>query len=119
MSRRPQLTQDKLDEMRAAYEDWNPYAPGAPTADEIAEQFGITKSTLYTWRRRGWQLDGRDGDGRQGWKERADSPAHTDADLSSVVVYLTEQLVSKTVEVEELKAKLQAFEERLNSLPPQ
>ena len=114
MSRRPNMTQTQLDEIRAAYEAWNPYAPDAETAEQLAESFGITKTTMYTWRRRGWKLEGRDGDGQEGWKARGESspvidPAvSTGGQLVDTVRYLTEQLVVLTAENAELKKKIAA-----------
>lgn len=107
MARRPNLTQEQLDEIRQDYENWNPYAPGAESAEELAARHGITKTTLYTWRRRGWRLDGRDGDGKQGWKDRNESvsPDPEPEDLSLVVRFLTAELVEARARIAELEAK--------------
>ena len=111
MSRRPNMTQTQLDEMREAYEAWNPYAAEAESAESLAERFNVTKSTMYTWRRRGWNLNGRDGDGQEGWKARgetSDSPqASNMADvLAETVRYLTERVVDLTAENATLKDEI-------------
>jgi transposase-like protein len=109
------MTQTQLDEIRSAYEAWNPYAPDAETAEQLAERFGITKTTMYTWRRRGWNLNGRDGDGQEGWKARGESspvidPAvGTGGQLVDTVRYLTEQLVALTAENAELKKEIDGY----------
>ena len=106
MARKPTLTQARLDELRAAYEAWNPFDPDSMSADELARSHGISKNTMYTWRQRGWRLDGRERSGQTGWKARDDRASPVDqADLEGVVRYLTEQLVQARIEIEALNAE--------------
>lgn len=72
MARKPTLTQAQLDELRAAYEAWSPFDPDSISADELARQHGISKNTMYTWRQRGWLLNGRERSGQTGWVTRND-----------------------------------------------
>jgi transposase-like protein len=92
---RSKITQAKLDELREAYEKWNPYAPDSPSADELAEQYGISKQTMYYWRRRDWKMNGREG---MKGREKA-----SNNDLSDVVMALVEQLAQARVENEQLR----------------
>jgi transposase-like protein len=108
MSRRPTLTQAQLDELRAEYESWNPYDTNGPTAEEIAARHGVSKNTMYTWRSRGWRLNGREGDGQSGWKPRG---GNTPDETAGVIQYLTDELVKAKVENQRLR-------ERLNSTNP-
>lgn len=102
MSRRPTLTQAQLDALRADYEAWNPYDTTGPSAEQIAAKHGVSKNTMYTWRSRGWRLDGREGDGRTGWKPRG---GHQPAgeDTTALVQYLTEELVKARIRISELE----------------
>jgi len=104
MARRPSITQDRLDRLREDYEAWNPYDPDGPTANEIAARHGVSKNTMYTWRSRGWRLDGHDGEGQQGWKGRAGQASHDD--VSEVISYLTDELVKSRIRVAELEREL-------------
>lgn len=101
MPKRPRVTQAKLDELRKAYEDWNPYAPDETrSAADLAAEYGMSKNTMYTWRGRGWQLDGAKLERGRGSK----SPAETD--LDPVVRFLTGELVEARVEIERLRAEI-------------
>lgn len=111
MSKKPNLTQEQLDAMREDYERWNPYAPGAESAEELAARHGVTKSTLYTWRRRGWKLGGADFQGQQGWKSRTDLGATTDSELVPVVKYLTQQLVEARARIDELELLIAQYQD--------
>lgn len=101
MSRRPTLTQAQLDALRADYEAWNPYDTTGPSASDIAAKHGVSKNTMYTWRARGWRLDGREGDGQSGWKPRGQHV--TPEDHSALVQYLTEELVKARIKISELE----------------
>lgn len=103
MARKTKFTQADLDAMREAYENWNPYAHDAISAEELAGQFGTTKSTLYSWRAKGFRLEGRPGEGEQGWKGRSPNPP-AEQDLAPVVRYLTEQLVQARKRIAELES---------------
>jgi hypothetical protein len=112
MARKPNMTQAQLDQLREAYEAWNPYAPGAPTAEELAARFGISKNTMYIWRSRGWRLDGREGVGQLGWKDRngattADPQA---GESDAAIRYLTEELVKARIRIEQLEQRLADLE---------
>ena len=91
--------------MRADYEAWNPYETDGESAADIAARHGVSKNTMYTWRSRGWKLNGREGDGVVGWKPRPggrDQPASHE-DLESVIQYLTEQLVLARIRIDQLE----------------
>lgn len=105
MARRASLTQEQLDRLREEYEAWNPYDPEGPSAHEIAARHGVSKNTMYTWRSRGWRLDGHDGEGERGWKGRSGSTNH-DTDLSEAVSFLTEELVKARIRILQLEEEL-------------
>lgn len=107
MARRPTLTQAQLDELRADYEAWNPYDQDAVSAEQLAERHGISKNTMYTWRSRGWRLDGREGNGEQGWKQRGTATGANDSELAELARYLTEELVVARIEIDHLKRQLE------------
>lgn len=94
--------------MRSDYEAWNPYDPDGPTAHEIAARHGVSKNTMYTWRARGWRLDGLDGQGQQGWKPRGGhmNTNSNNHDLAEVVRYLTDELVKAKIRISQLEAEL-------------
>lgn len=96
---RSKITQAKLNELREAYEKWNPYAPDSPSADELAEAHGISKQTMYYWRRRDWKMNGREG---MKGREKA-----SNNDLSDVVMALVEQLAAARVEIDRLRKQLE------------
>lgn len=106
MARRPRLTQEKLDALRADYEAWNPYSPDAISANELAAKHGVSKNTMYMWRSRGWRLDGREGQGPQGWKDRGGPAQEPTQDLSTAVLYLTDELVRARIRIDELERQL-------------
>lgn len=108
MARRPTLTQAQLDALRADYEAWNPYDQGSISADELAAKHRVSKNTMYTWRSRGWRLDGREGAGEMGWKHRGgDSELGDRGELSELSRYLTEELVKARIEIDQLKRQLE------------
>lgn len=92
--------------MREDYEAWNPYDPEGPSAHDIAARHGVSKNTMYTWRSRGWRLDGHDGQGQQGWKPREGTVNKDDADLAEVVRYLTDELVKAKIRIARLEEEL-------------
>lgn len=94
------MTQAQLDALRAEYESWNPHDPESPSADEIAARHGVAKNTMYTWRSRGWRLEGRDGEGAAGWGAKDADPDH------GLVRYLTEELVKARIEIQQLRDRL-------------
>lgn len=102
MARRPSLTQERLDALRAEYEAWDPFDPDGPSASEIAARHGVSKNTMYTWRSRGWRLDGRDGEGDQGWQTRHSAPLDQ-GDQRELVQYLMEELVKARVRIAQLE----------------
>lgn len=102
MSRRPTLTQAQLDALRVDYEAWNPYDTSGPSAEDIAAKHGISKNTMYTWRSRGWRLDGREGDGQAGWKPRG-TQAASGEDTAALIQYLTDELVKARIRIAELE----------------
>jgi transposase-like protein len=93
------MTPTLLSELEEAYKAWNPYAPDSPSADELAAQFGITKQTLYYWRRRDFKMNGREG--MKGREKAANN------DLSDVVMALVEQLAEARVENDQLRRELE------------
>ncbi len=98
-----------MDRLRDEYERWDPYDPDGPSATEVAGRHGVSKNTMYTWRARGWRLDGREGDGHQGWKPRGGEMTQEHdqhADLSEVVRYLTDELVKAKVRIRQLEDEL-------------
>lgn len=95
---RSKITQARLDEIRDAYEQWNPYAPDSPSADELAEQFEISKQTLYYWRRRDWKMTGRES---MKGREKASRDNMTD-----VVLALVDRLNQAHAEIARLQAAL-------------
>lgn len=107
MARRASLTQDQLDALRVDYEAWNPYDPDGPSASEIAARHGVSKNTMYTWRSRGWKLDGKDGQGERGWKGRSGSAPGGQQDLSEAVAFLTEELVKARIRIQQLEEGLE------------
>lgn len=102
MARRPSLTQAQLDALRAEYEAWDPFDPNGPSASDIAARHGVSKNTMYTWRSRGWRLDGRDGEGDQGWQTRHGAGAEH-GDQTELVRYLLEELVKARLRIAELE----------------
>lgn len=99
MAAKGKMTQAKLNELRDAYNSWQPYAPDSPSADELAAQFGISKQTLYHWRRKDWKIDGRD---VMKGREKAG-----DSGMADVVAHLVEQLTICKVENAMLQEELE------------
>lgn len=91
------LSPDEIRELRAAYEEWNPHDPDAPTADELAARFGITKQTMYNLKKR-WEQADRD--------KQSASDESSEAHLSKVVLMLTEQLTEARAEIDRLRSRL-------------
>lgn len=56
------LTSKQVEELHRAYDAWNPHDPGSETAAELAERFGISKFTLYSYRARWADTDRSSGD---------------------------------------------------------
>jgi transposase len=110
MARRPTLTQERLDRLRDEYEAWDPFDPDGPSASDIAARHGVSKNTMYTWRSRGWRLDGREGEGEHGWQTRNPGshrkPTQEPAELEEVVRYLTDELVKAKIRIAQLEDQL-------------
>lgn len=114
MAQKGKMTQAKLDELRDAYNAWQPYAPDSISADELAAQFGISKQTMYHWRRKDFKIDGRDV--MKGREKAADNS------MADVVAYLVEQVTALKVEnhvLQDVADRVQATQqenERLRAL---
>ncbi len=104
MPTKGKMTQSKLDELKAAYDLWKPYAPDSQSAEELAAQFGISKQTLYHWRRKDWKMDGRDV-----MKGREKTGAAAD-DVLDPLEKANQRLCELTAENAALKARLRFFD---------
>lgn len=104
MGTRHKMTQAKLDALKEAYDAWQPYAPDSPSADELAAQHGISKQTMYHWRRKDWKMDGRD---VMKGREKAG-----DSGMADVVAYLVGQLTALKVENAMLQQELERERDR-------
>jgi hypothetical protein len=88
------LTPHQIEELRAAYEAWNPHDPEAETADQLAARFGISKQTMYTLRKN-WmkaQLEDRDA-----------TDAENVAQLHQAILFLTQELAAARARIRQLE----------------
>jgi transposase-like protein len=88
------LTDQEVQELKAAYESWNPHDPNSESADALASRFGISKQTLYNYRNQ-WLEE----------KQRAQPSASSD----EVIQFLVAELMAA-------KATIAALERRLAEL---
>jgi Zn-dependent peptidase ImmA (M78 family) len=90
------LTEREVEELRAAYEAWNPHDLNSESAADLAKRFGISKQTLYTYRDE-WLL--KDREARQ---ERTSNAGSADA-----IVWLTTELARAQTRIRELEEALE------------
>jgi Zn-dependent peptidase ImmA (M78 family) len=86
------LTDQEAEELRAAYEAWNPHDQNSESAADLAKRFGISKQTLYTYRDE-WLA--RDRDARV---ERTSAAGSAEA-----IVWLTTELAKAQAKIRELE----------------
>jgi transposase-like protein len=94
------LSTERLQELRQAYETWNPHDPDSETASELAARFGISKQTLYSQRKR-WLEEARR-------SHPASENAERIREQEAVIRFLTEELVAAKLKIAELEARLRA-----------
>lgn len=101
---RSKLTDEQKAQLRADYEAWQPYAPGAPSANDIAAKYGITRQTLYNLRRR-WIAEDE--------AKRKNAAVSKEKGLHATIEFLATELAKARAENGVLQEEL----ERLRSRP--
>jgi transposase-like protein len=89
------LTEREAEELRAAYEAWNPHDVNSESAADLAKRFGISKQTLYTYRDEWLAKD------REARLDRSSTSGTADA-----IVYLTTELSKAHARIRELEEQL-------------
>lgn len=92
------LTDKQLEELRAAYESWNPHDPESETAAELAARFGISKQTMYTYREQ-WLAERR--------QARHAGAPHNGDETQAAIRFLVEELMAARAQIAELERQLE------------
>lgn len=91
------LSDEKLRELREAYESWNPHDPSSETAAELAARFGISKQTMYTYRDQ-WLDEQR--------KERQGNAALLEGEGAEAIRFLVSELMQARARIARLEDEL-------------
>jgi hypothetical protein len=84
----------QIEELREAYEAWNPHDPEAETADQLAARFEISKQTMYTLRKNWMKAELEDRDA---------TDAENVAQLHQAILFLTQELDAARARILELE----------------
>jgi transposase-like protein len=93
------LTEREAEELRAAYEAWNPHDLNSESAADLAKRFGISKQTLYTYRDE-WLAKDREA------RQAGSSTQGT----AEAIVYLTTELSKAHARIRELEERIVELE---------
>jgi hypothetical protein len=88
------LTPHQIEQLREAYESWNPHDPEAETAEQLAARFGISKQTMYTLRRNWMKAELEDRDATE---------AENVAELHRAILFLTQELAAARARIRKLE----------------
>jgi hypothetical protein len=89
------LNPHQIEQLREAYESWNPHDSNSETAEQLAARFGISKQTMYTLRRN-WLAAEREG--------RVEADIVREDQLHEAIVFLTQELAAARARIRELEA---------------
>lgn len=101
---RTKLTLAQIQQLREEYEAWTPFAPGAPSATELARKYGISRQTLYNLRRK-WLADDQ--------RTQRENVAEKERNYQSTIEFLAGELAKARAQVEVLRDELDRLRTRL------
>lgn len=90
------ITQADADRIRDEYLKWDKFGAGSETVNEFAKRIGVSRSTLYVLRNKGWRVDGA----AAAQRDERDNP------LAPIVRELFDELVAARLRIAELERRV-------------
>lgn len=107
------LSPDRITELLKAYDAWNPNDPAAPSSDELAAQFGVSKQTMYNYvkNRKRSRADERHAGS-------VNKPHDELAEAHRSIAFLTAELMAARAMISSLEQEIRELQDQGSNVDP-